>query len=152
MQKFYNKLIRDKIPKIIEKNGGTRIAYSMTRKQFEQCAREAYCAIPEHIRKSVDNLALVIKDRPAADMEQDLLGYYIGVPSTEWESAYDLLPDQILLFREPIEAEAAATDGDVARVIRETVWHEVGHFLGIEDDRMEIYEKKWEDAWRSSII
>lgn len=122
----------------------------MTRKEFEQCAREAYCAIPEHIRERVDNLAFVINDRPADDMEPDLLGCYIGVPSTEWESTYDLLPDQIFLFKGPIEEEAAATDGDVARVIRETVWHEVGHFLGIDDDRMELYEKKWEDAWRSN--
>lgn len=123
----------------------------MKRKQFEQYAKEAYLAIPEEIRENIDNLAFMIEDRPSKDMEPDLLGYYIGVPSTEWESAYDALPDTIILFKETIEEEASATDGDIERVIHETVWHEVGHYLGIDDERMEVYEHKWEGLRNSKI-
>lgn len=122
----------------------------MKREQFEQCAKEAYLAIPEQIRDNIVNLVFMIEDRPPKDMEPDLLGYYIGVPSTEWESAYKALPDTIILYKETIEEEASATDGNIERVIRETVWHEVGHCLGIDEEHMEVYEHKW-DGIRNSI-
>ncbi|MEK7619129.1 MAG: metallopeptidase family protein [Patescibacteria group bacterium] len=122
----------------------------MSTEEFEQYAQEAYRAIPETIRGRIHNLAFVIKDRPGNDMEPDLLGCYIGVPTTEWESGYDSLPDMIMLFRENIKAEALEQDGDTARVIRETVWHEVGHALGIDEKRMEVYEQRWEAAWKKN--
>ncbi len=52
------------------------------------------------------------------------------------------LPDTITLFRLPILAEASElTDTEtsqfrenVKRVVRETIWHEVGHYFGLEEE------------------
>jgi predicted Zn-dependent protease with MMP-like domain len=47
-----------------------------------------------------------------------------------------VLPDVITIFRGPVLEEANATDGDVRRVVQETVIHEVAHHFGITDERL----------------
>jgi predicted Zn-dependent protease with MMP-like domain len=42
----------------------------------------------------------------------------------------------------PLCEEAEATDGDVARVVRETLWHEFGHYFGLDEPEVERRERK----------
>jgi hypothetical protein len=66
-----------------------------------------------------------------------LLGLYQGVPLTERGAGYfGVLPDRIVLFRRPIEARARS-DADLAELVREVVLHEVAHYFGIDDDRLD---------------
>ena len=66
-----------------------------------------------------------------------LLGLYQGVPLTERGAGYfGVLPDRIVLFRRPIEARARS-DADLAELVREVVVHEVAHYFGIDDDRLD---------------
>jgi predicted Zn-dependent protease with MMP-like domain len=45
-------------------------------------------------------------------------------------------PDTIFIFQEPLE-EMCDTIAELEREIEITVVHEIAHFLGIEEDRLE---------------
>jgi predicted Zn-dependent protease with MMP-like domain len=46
------------------------------------------------------------------------------------------VPDVIYIYQEPLE-EDFADDRELVEEIRTTVLHEVGHFFGIDDERLE---------------
>ncbi|MFH1046839.1 MAG: metallopeptidase family protein [Patescibacteria group bacterium] len=120
---------------------------------YEQTIRRALEAIPERFRHELKNVAIIVEDaigpdcdcvNPDCDHEQ-LLGLYDGVPLIDREGdSTGLLPDVITLFAKSIENEAREGSLSIEQVIRETVWHEVAHFFGFDEDRAEALEKKWE--------
>jgi predicted Zn-dependent protease with MMP-like domain len=46
-----------------------------------------------------------------------------------------LLPDEIAIFRGPIN-RIASTREEAVREVRETVIHELGHYFGLHDEEM----------------
>lgn len=122
----------------------------MTRREFRELVGEALDALPERFAGLIENLAVVVEDRPSraeeAEEEDLLMGEYIGVPRTE-RSVWDLQdqPDRIVLYQKNIEAYAAGVAEEEGRelrdVIREeirlTVLHEVGHYFGMDEDELE---------------
>jgi predicted Zn-dependent protease with MMP-like domain len=108
------------------------------RRRFEEMVGEALDGLPEPLARLLDNVAVVVEDTSGDD---GLLGLYDGVPVTERLSDYSaVLPDRITIFRLPICA-ICDTEDDVVDEVRTTVVHEVGHFFGIEDDRL--HELGW---------
>jgi predicted Zn-dependent protease with MMP-like domain len=67
---------------------------------------DALDALPSWVQEAMDNVAVVVEDRPPAG-EPELFGLYEGIAKTERESYAGVLPDRITLFRSTIEAEAA---------------------------------------------
>jgi predicted Zn-dependent protease with MMP-like domain len=47
-----------------------------------------------------------------------------------------MLPDRITLFQKPIET-LCHTPEEIKDAVRETVIHEVGHYFGLDDARLE---------------
>jgi predicted Zn-dependent protease with MMP-like domain len=126
----------------------------MHRSDFEKLVEEAVLALPERIRDKVKNVAFVIEDfakdehyheADADNHDDELLGLYVGIPLTERvPDDSGTLPDKIILFQESIEDEAEEfEDGDVALVVRDTVWHEIGHYFGLEEEAVRRLEEKW---------
>lgn len=117
----------------------------MDRRDFEKLVSEAVSALPDQFLSQLDNVEIVVEDFPSdeilhyegIDSEYDLLGYYEGVPLTErGEAGEPFLPDRITIFQKPIEA--VATDrADLVNEIQRTVVHEVAHYFGIDEDRLE---------------
>lgn len=107
----------------------------ITEPEFEAMVDAALAAIPPEFLSLIENCVVVIEDRaPAPD--QDLLGYYDGTPLSERDSQYGgVLPDRIVIFRDAILAVCEKRD-EVVDEVRITVWHEVAHFFGIEDERL----------------
>ena len=126
----------------------------MRRKDFEDVVREAVQAIPEEFRSRLENVAFVVErssDRasrgaPAAEEGRDdceLLGLYEGVPRSEYAGdPTGMLPDKITLFQDVIEDEADSAE-ELPDVIRATVWHEVAHYFGFDEDGAISLERKW---------
>lgn len=129
----------------------------MDRAAFEKLADRAFASIPLRFRARLGNVAVTIEDWPTDEQNAvgahedgedagDLLGLYEGV--SQIDLPYDtsgMLPDRIFLFQGPIEGEAEDTDGDVFRVVRETLIHEIGHHFGMDDDEIHrVFEEKWE--------
>jgi predicted Zn-dependent protease with MMP-like domain len=110
------------------------------REAFMRLVEEAVESIPEQFRDRLANVDFVIEETPRGDEVPGgelLLGLYQGVPLTERGAGYfGVLPDRIVLFRRPIEARARS-DADLAELVREVVIHEVAHYFGIDDDRLD---------------
>lgn len=125
----------------------------MTREEFEKLIEEEFeRAIPEKFRPHLKNVAFLVEDEPSAQVRKDeglkagetLLGLYHGVPYPargDWYGMGSTMPDTITLFQHPIEEEAAEI-GDIRKVIRETIWHEVAHLFGMDEHQVRGREAK----------
>ncbi len=112
---------------------------------FEAIVAQTLQELPLDLRGQIANVAIVVEEWPdeetmklaGADDPSELLGFYYGVPLTERSTNYGLvLPDKISLFRRPIEKSCSSKD-EIREVIRETLMHEIAHYFGIDDDRLE---------------
>ncbi|HEV2895095.1 MAG TPA: metallopeptidase family protein [Actinomycetota bacterium] len=110
------------------------------REAFLRLVEEAVESIPPEFRDRLANVDFVVEETPRGDELESgelLLGLYQGVPLTERGAGYfGVLPDRIVLFRRPIEARARS-DADLAELVHEVVLHEVAHYFGIDDDRLD---------------
>lgn len=121
----------------------------MERAHFRQLVREAVAELPPALLERVHNVAIVIERRPTARDRKaagvgpgrTLLGLYHGIPLTQRGEYYNLVPpDKISIYQEPIE-EFCRDDDEVREQVRKTVLHELGHYFGIDDDRL--HELGW---------
>ncbi len=63
-----------------------------------------------------------------------------GVPRTRRDQNYNLvLPDKITIFQKPLEAQCAPQRELKEEIIR-TVKHEIAHYFGLDDDRLDEIE------------
>jgi predicted Zn-dependent protease with MMP-like domain len=118
----------------------------LNQKEFDKAVRRAYDRIPEEIRERMENVALVVKKRPARKLleemgyppDEPLLGLYEGAALAEHSffGPPPLHPDTIFIFQEPLE-EMCDSLAELEREIEITVVHEVAHFLGIGEERLE---------------
>ncbi|MFA7286434.1 MAG: metallopeptidase family protein [Patescibacteria group bacterium] len=122
----------------------------MTDEVFSQLVREGIDAIPEHFGKLVDNVVITIEAvaRPEQLNEvpiargHTLLGLYQGVPQTRRGPNYSMvLPDKITIFKEPIVALGNTPEG-IRKIVTDTVWHEVAHHFGLDDDAINAAQKR----------
>ena len=124
--------------------------YRMSEAEFQDIADRAVEDLPEEFLRALkENLAMVIDPVPPADilemsdppLSPSLLGLYTGIPLPERESSRSLpgLPDVIHLFQRNIEREASNAQ-DVSDQIIITVYHEIGHYFGMDEDELEALE------------
>lgn len=125
----------------------------MEETEFRALALSEWEAMPEKFAASVNNVALLVEDEPSEELREleglarneTMLGHYHGIPNTVRGSHYgvgETLPDTITLYRLPILEEAEEmTDTNtnqfkdaVRKVVRETIWHEVGHYFGFDEE------------------
>ena len=115
-------------------------------KEFDKAVRRAFKRIPAEIRDRMENVVLVVKKRPTREMleemgyppDEPLLGLYEGASLQEHSffAPPPLHPDTIYIFQEPLE-EMCESLFELEREIEITVVHEVAHFLGISEERLE---------------
>ncbi len=96
------------------------------------------------------NVDVVIEDRASQELlselglrsPSELLGLYQGVPLDRRGFYYgNVLPDKITLFQIPIEL-MCKTKEEVEEKVKEVVIHEVGHYFGLDEERLEELEDK----------
>jgi predicted Zn-dependent protease with MMP-like domain len=104
---------------------------------FEEMAARALDDLPQWVHRRLENVEVVIEEEPPPDAP-NLLGLYQGIPLTERGLNYTwALPDRITLYRSTIESVARGDPDELRRVVIETVIHEVAHFFGISDERLQ---------------
>lgn len=106
----------------------------MRRHQFEREVDLVIESVPQWVMDQIDNLIVVVEDEPTEE-QGDILGVYEGVSLAERTDYWGALPDRIVIFYKP-HVEMQLTDDELRAEIRKTVLHELGHHLGIDDDRL----------------
>lgn len=120
-------------------------------KEFSQLVESGIDAIPERFLKRLDNVAIVIAEKPSLEQLRSghvphgdtLLGLYEGIPLTERGEYYgtgSVIPDKITIFKLPIVQESEGDIERMKRIVRDTVWHEIAHYFGYDDDTIEYRE------------
>src|SRR3989344_1771633 len=122
----------------------------MTKDEFEQLVAEGIEAIPPKFLELLDNVAIVIEDKPSAEQAVKLrlrhgwtlFGLYEGVPQGKRGPYYGgVLPDKITIFQRPIE-QAARNPEDMQEIVKNTVWHEIAHNFGMDEEEVREAEAK----------
>jgi predicted Zn-dependent protease with MMP-like domain len=114
-------------------------------KDFDMIVQRAIGMIPHEIKQYLDNIIISVRKRPSKKMleemglspDEPLLGVYSGVALTERSATSPpLFPDSIILFQEPLEKMCSSFE-ELQEEIEITVVHEIAHFVGISDERLE---------------
>jgi predicted Zn-dependent protease with MMP-like domain len=122
----------------------------LTRKEFEEVVISALRGLPKFFKKKMKNVDVVVEDRASRDLlselglrsPSELLGLYQGIPLDRRGFYYgNVLPDKITLFQTPIES-MCRTKEDVEEKVKEVVIHEVGHYFGLDDERLRELEEE----------
>ena len=118
--------------------------------------REAVNELPKSIKRALNNVAFVVEDGDGDPQlaglpdHNILLGLYQGIPKRARGVYYaGVLPDKISIFRKPIEEAAQGDERQLRHLVRNVVWHEVGHHLGFDDAQLRIIERRRARQWRA---
>lgn len=102
----------------------------MSPKEFDRLVEESLEVIPRRFRRLLDNLVFVVEPEPP---RPGLLGLYEGRPLTERSVSEPVrMPDRIVIYQGPHE-RLARNEEDLRRLVRETIWHEVAHYFGMDE-------------------
>lgn len=92
---------------------------------FEETVRAALDELPPELAKGLQNVAVVVEDEHPDD--PDLFGLF---ESSEY------MPDKISIYRRPLQ-ETFDDPDELREEIRITVLHELAHYFGINEDRLD---------------
>ena len=122
----------------------------LSRKQFERLVERAIARLPRSFRERIENVAVVVEDWADEETLEEmgieppdtLYGLYRGTDLTRRDSGYgNVLPDVITIYQGPI-AEDSDSVADMEALVQDTVVHEIGHYFGLDDDRLEELEEE----------
>jgi predicted Zn-dependent protease with MMP-like domain len=121
-----------------------------TSQSFDRLVADAWARIPARFRRRMKNIALLVEDEPnPAQLSRGrvphgstLLGLYEGRPLTQ-RSVFEsfAMPDRITIFQGPHERLARSPE-DLARLVEDTVWHEVAHYFGMDERQVRAAERR----------
>lgn len=107
--------------------------------EFEALVAAAVTRIPPSVRTSLENVVFLVEDDVDAGLREelelgddDLLGLFQGRTRGEEVMAGSYLPPTITLYRLP-HAAGARTRAELEQDVADTVWHEVAHYLGLDE-------------------
>ena len=103
-----------------------------------------YEGLPEGVLGYLENLDIVVEEWPSEEVLADtgtgrhdgLLGLFEGVSRLERGDDMPYWPDKITLYQRPIEGICGSRE-EVAEEVRKTLLHEVGHYLGMDEEYLD---------------
>ena len=132
----------------------------VSRAQFEELVSEALDRLPHRFAELMSNITVQVREEPDEatlrnlgldPLRSTLLGLYVGVPLDRRGGWYgNVLPDVIVLYRQPLMA-ASRTPDELIRRVQLTLLHEIGHHFGLSDAEMDEWEEEF-DAIRSPSV
>jgi predicted Zn-dependent protease with MMP-like domain/Flp pilus assembly protein TadD len=115
--------------------------------EFERVAAESIRTLPARLRDRVKNCPIVIEDLPDRELvlgenvSPQLMGLFLGTPhslpeSAPWSAEAVSEPTRILLFKRNLEKVAQSREHLIEQ-IQITVKHEIGHYLGLDEEELD---------------
>lgn len=114
------------------------MAVEVSDEEFERLVDQAWAQIPDRFKDELENVLIVIEDEPSSSI--DLLGLYSGVPITDRADYSGAMPDQITLYQGPLQRHCQ-DERELAEQVYVTLVHEIGHYFGLDEDRL--HELDW---------
>ena len=93
---------------------------------FEEHVRASLDSLPDGIAAGLENVAVVVEERNAE--EPDLYGLFDEQP---------YMPAKISIYRRPLVEDFGGDPKRLEEEIRITVLHELAHYFGIDEDRLD---------------
>ena len=121
---------------------GSPLPPRLSPERFEKLVAEAARELPEQFQGALEETAVVIDPMPTAEIvgapgsghPPDILGLFVGTPLGERGAEQTPeLPPTIFLFQRNLE-RAARTQDELREEIRTTLYHELGHALGFDEE------------------
>jgi predicted Zn-dependent protease with MMP-like domain/Flp pilus assembly protein TadD len=127
------KLAPDEFPKPI----------ALSHAAFDAAVEDALVGLPEPVRRYLSNVAITVEDLPQDDdlvgsdppLSPAILGIFRGSPYGHKASMdpWSHFPSSIVLYQKNLE-RFASSRADLIEQIGVTLVHEVGHFLGLDEE------------------
>jgi len=119
--------------------------HQFSSEEFGALVQEALAELPPLYARLAQEVSVVVEEEPPPellkdlelDSADDLLGLYQGLSLAE-ESFFNpggQQPARIAIYRGPI-LRLCKTADEIRREVRDTVVHELGHHVGLDDDEM----------------
>ena len=93
---------------------------------FDEHVRRALDSLPPGLARGLENVAVVVEEENRDD--PDLLGLY---------QSGDYGPHTVTIYRRPLLEDFGDDPKALEREIRVTVLHELAHYFGIDEDRLD---------------
>ena len=94
--------------------------------RFEEHVRSALDTLPPELARGLENVAVVVEEQNPE--EPELYGLFDEPP---------YLPARIAIYRRPLVEDFGHDPRRLEEEIRITVLHELAHYFGIDEDRLE---------------
>jgi predicted Zn-dependent protease with MMP-like domain len=117
----------------------------LSKKEFDAAVERALAEIPEQVRRYLSNVPITVEELPSDDdlLDSDpplpptILGIFRGAPYGEKLSSnpWSHLPSSIVLYQRNLE-RASEDREELEEEIATTLVHEVGHFLGLDEEEL----------------
>jgi predicted Zn-dependent protease with MMP-like domain len=93
---------------------------------FEEHVRRALDSLPPKVAAGLENVAVVVEDENPD--EPDLFGLF---------EVDEYMPARIAIYRRPLQEDFGDDPARLEEEIRITVLHELAHYFGIDEDRLD---------------
>lgn len=93
-------------------------------------------SLPDEIRLAVEKLVVFVEDVPSADdrargVGDDWLGIFEGATVHDTHTTH---PPRIRIWTTNLWRFSGANELRFRNEVRVTMWHEIGHYLGLDED------------------
>ncbi len=100
---------------------------------FERLVAEAADDIPEPFARALDDVALIVEEEAIG---RSLYGLYEGHPITTGAMPSGAMPPRITIYMHPM-VDHFRDPAELRHQVTVTVLHELGHHLGLDEDRLD---------------
>lgn len=99
---------------------------------FEGLVTDAMDDVPDPFAAALDQVALIVEEHAPG---RDLYGLYTGMPLVAGTVPSGMMPPRITIYMRPL-ADHCRDLAHLRDQVRVTVLHELGHHLGIDEERL----------------
>ena len=98
--------------------------------------------LPAPLREKTEQIPVIFETRPSralvrSGITEDTMGLFEGESTADAAGDTPVWPTRILLFLENIAEEAGPSESAFRREVRTTLLHELGHYLGLDEDALD---------------